>query len=190
MRNIFLTLIVLFVSISISNADNKERLDEIESRLDAIEEKLDAFNLLNIFSQDNLNSITEKNTATSTETNQTKLSLVLDHLSCKETPNELIPSMPERNILFEYTLINNYDKQIKLIDASGIITDLLGSTLLKAGLFKEAYIEAGDQRSYKGSIDDSYSDNCRDIAQVKFEDMKIELAVDQIAFGDNEVINF
>ena len=181
---------VLFNSVSISTADTKERLDEIESRLDTIEEKLDAVNLLNIFSQDNLNSITGNNTTISTETNQTKLTLVLDHLSCKETPNELIPSMPERDILFEYTLINNYGKQIKLIEASGVITDLLGSTLLKAGLFKEAYIEAGDQRSYKGRIDDSYSNNCRDIDQVKFEDMKIELAVDQIAFGDNEVVNF
>ena len=42
-------LMVLFNSISISTADTKERLDEIESRLDTIEEKLDAVNLLNIF---------------------------------------------------------------------------------------------------------------------------------------------
>ena len=169
----------LFLTSNAHSESINSRLTKIEERLTNIEESLAGLKMLeNLFNSENLN---EKNSAVSTG-NKSKLSFKLNLLSCTKDMFDKI------NI--GYTITNNYNKEVKLVDAVIETTDLFGELVFKGKIAKDVYLKAGESDTVKGSFDDILSDQCSKIKQARLNDLKSDLNVSKIAFGDNSIVEF
>ena len=62
--------------------------------------------------------------------------------------------------------------------------------VFKGKIAKDVYLKAGESDTVKGSFDDILSDQCSKIKQVRLLDLKSDLNVSKIAFGDNSIVEF
>ena len=169
----------LFITSNVFSESINARLTKIEERLTNIEESLAGLKMLeNLFNSDNLN---EKNVAGTTG-NKSKLSFKLNLLTCTKDVFDKI------NI--GYTIKNNYDKEVKLVDAVIETKDLFGDIVFKGKIAKNVYLKSGNSDTINGTFDDIISDQCSKIKQTMLPDLKTDLNVSKIAFGDNTILEF
>ena len=96
----------------------------------------------------------------------------------------------DKEIIFNYMIINNYDKEMKYINAKVIVKDMFDKKILNYKILSKAFVGPNTSKLFKSGIDVTYGDECSKLSNVKFEDLKIEFEVEQIAFSDNTVIKF
>jgi hypothetical protein len=155
-----------------------QRLDKIEERLEKIEESLDGTNLLKNLLGNN------ENLKVDVEPPKTKIAFKLNLLSCtKDSVFEQI------NV--GYKITNNYDKLVKIIDANFVTKDLLGDLVFRGGIGRDLYLAPGKSKTLEGTYDGlGNADSCKKIRQSRLPDLKVDLYVVKIAFGDNTIIEF
>ncbi len=89
-----------------------------------------------------------------------------------------------------YTLLNNYDKPVKLIDGSIRFFDLSGADIINIKLDRYAKIEPGKEaslRTYHG-IDKSIDSEMK-LKELALESVHAQLEVKKIMFRDNTIID-
>ena len=185
MNKLFSTILVLGLLLS-GNAYAEtinQRLDAIEKRLEKIAGSLSGIEMINNFLNTNVldNSSKSKNSA---KTNKSKLDFKLKQLNCFDDTIGL------EKIFIRYQITNNYEKKIKLVDATLIANDLLGDVIFRGKISRDVYLASGRVDNVEGSYDDLMMDKCRRIKSVEFPDIKYVLDVSKIAFEDNTVIEF
>ena len=160
-----------------------QRLDAIEKRLEKIEESLSGIEMINNLLNTNIPDSSSKS-KNSTKTNKSKLDFKLKQLNCFDDTIGL------EKIFIRYQITNNYEKKIKLVDATLIANDLLGDVIFRGKIFRDVYLASGSVDNVEGSYNDIMTDQCRRIKSVEFPDIKYVLDVSKIAFEDNTVIEF
>jgi len=95
-----------------------------------------------------------------------------------------------KEIIFTYKIFNNYEKDIKYIDAHVDVRDLFDKKLISYKILRKAFVEANNYKLFKSGKDVTFSEECSKLSDVNFEDLKIKFVVKQIAFEDNSVIKF
>ena len=160
-----------------------QRLDAIEKRLEKIEESLSGIEMINSLLNTNILDSSSKS-KNSTKTNKSKLDLKLKQLNCFDD------SIGLEKIFIRYQITNNYEKKIKLVDATLIANDLLGDVIFRGKISRDVYLASGRVDNVEGSYNDIMTDKCRRIKSVAFPDIKYFLDVSKIAFEDNTVIEF
>ena len=160
-----------------------QRLDAIEKRLEKIEESLSGIEMINNLLNTNIPDSSSKS-KNSTKTNKSKLDFKLKQLNCFDDTIGL------EKIFIRYQITNNYEKKIKLVDATLIANDLLGDVIFRGKIFRDVYLASGSVDNVQGSYNDIMTDQCRRIKSVEFPDIKYVLDVSKIAFEDNTVIEF
>ena len=123
-------LSILVFSLLFNGNGNSEtvsqRLDKIEKRLGKIEESLDGSKFL----QELMGGEIEPNSISTPPV--TKLRFKLNGLFCSD--DSLFKS-----INIGYSITNNYDQEVKLIDAFFVAKDLFGDEVFKAKIVRGAY---------------------------------------------------
>lgn len=166
-----------------------QRLDKIEERLKKIEESLEGLEILSAIMKNPeatlLDVFGDKSSVKEDigNRNNTKLKLETRKLEC-------VKQDYTTKIYFNYLLYNNYDQDIKYVDAAIIVKDLFDEVLLKSKILKNANVKANRSEFFKSSMDDTFSDDCRKLNQAEFNDYKYEFIVSKIAFADNSIIEF
>ena len=154
----------------------KQRLDDIEKRLEKIEDSLSGLDLIN--------NLLQKDTISSNKTtNESKLEFYITKLYCEEE-NYF------NKVKIAYKIQNNYDKEVKLVDAHVLVKDLFDETIFKGKIAKDVYLQPNTGKTTRGAFDDMLSNHCQKIGSTKFQDLKYELIVEKIAFGDNSILEF
>ena len=185
MKKLFSTILVLSLLLS-GNAYAEtinQRLDAIEKRLEKIEESLSGIEMINNLLNTNIldSSLKSKN---STKTNKSKLDFKLKQLNCFDD------SIGLEKIFIRYQITNNYEKKIKLVDATLSAKDLFGDEIFKGKISRDLYLAPGRVDNVEGSYDDLMMNKCGRIRSVEFPDIKYVLDVLKIAFEDNTVLEF
>ena len=180
MKKLMLIIFFSIVSSGIVFAETvNQRLEKIEQRLDNLEEGQDGASLLKNLMGDN--DVMESDQ----EPPKTKIEFKLNLLSCSKDSL----SMDIINVGYEIT--NNYDKEIKLIDAFFVAKDLFGDEVFKAKIGKGIYLSPGNSKTTEGTVDGLFvSEKCEKIRQSKLLDLISYLHVSKIAFGDNSIEEF
>jgi len=172
-RFLMILVMVSWCSVGFAKSVN-ERLDDIEKRLKNIEESLDGLkmfdNLLNLEGNSS-SSISSKST---NKKNKSNLDFEMTMLNCEKGDYTT-------KIKMAYRLYNNYDKQIKLVDAYFVVKDLFGEELLKAKILKSAYLEKNGENFFKAEMDDFLNNKCTKLDQSNYEDYVFEFHVSKIA---------
>ena len=185
MKKLFSTILVLGLLFSGNGYAEtiNQRLDAIEKRLEKIEESLSGIEMINNLLNTNIldNSSKSKN---NTKTNKSKLDFKLKQLNCFDD------SIGLEKILIRYQITNNYEKKIKLVDATILAKDLLGDEIFKGQISRDVYLAPGRVDNVEGSYDDYMINKCGRIKSVEFPDIKYVLDVSKIAFEDNTVLEF
>jgi len=180
MQKLLLSIIALFMLLSASvNAETiSQRLDKIEKRLEKIDESLDGSKLL----QGLIGEKTELNSDSTPPV--TKLGFILYSLSCS---NDTLLEQ----IKISYLITNNYEQEVKLVDAYFVAKDLFGDEVFKAKIVKGVYLKPGKSENIKATVSGGLlNDNCAKVKQARVPDLTVELHVSKIAFGDNSVVVF
>ena len=95
-----------------------------------------------------------------------------------------------KEIIFNYKIFNNYEKDIKYIDAHIVVKDLFGKKLIKYNILRKAFVETNSSKLFKAGKDVTFSNECSKLTDVNFDDLQIDFIVKQIAFDDNSVVKF
>jgi ABC-type multidrug transport system fused ATPase/permease subunit len=185
MKKLFSTILLLGLLLS-GNAYAEtinQRLDAIEKRLEKIEESLSGIEMINNLLNTNIlgNSPKSKNI---TKTNKSKLDLKLKQLNCFDD------TIGIEKIFIRYQITNNYEKKIKLVDATLIANDLLGEVIFRGQIARDVYLASGGVDNVEVSYSDLMMNKCGRIKSVEFSDIKYVLNVSKIAFEDNTVLEF
>jgi hypothetical protein len=89
----------------------------------------------------------------------------------------------------KYTLHNNSDKSIKLIDGSLRFSDLLGESVYGIKLDKDVIIKPGSDASFSGNYN-RFGLNADRLARMSKSDVAAALEIRAIIFVDNSVVRF
>ena len=174
-------LIFLFLFLTNSEAFSEtvsQRLDKIEKRLGKIEQNLDSSKFL----QGLMGVETELNSNLAPAI--TKLGFKINGLFCSD------------GNLFEkinvgYLITNNYEQEVKLIDAFFVAKDLFGDEVFKAKIARGVYLKPGKSKNIEGDVTEGLlGESCSKIKQSRLPDLTVELHVSKIAFGDNSILEF
>lgn len=179
MKKILQSIIIIFLlSGSVNSETVNERLDNIEKRLSIIEENLDSSKLLQ-----GLMGIKEDLDVNITAPT-TKLEFKLNGLFCSEG------SLFEK-INVGYLITNNYEQEIKLVDAYFVAKDLFGDEVFKAKINRGLYLKPKQSKNLQGDVTEGLlGESCAKIKQSRLPDLTVELHVLKIAFGDNSILEF
>ena len=71
-----------------------------------------------------------------------------------------------------------------------LVKDLFDETIFKGKIAKDVYLQPNTGKTTRGAFDDMLSNHCQKIGSTKFHDLKYELIVEKIAFGDNSILEF
>ena len=78
-----------------------------------------------------------------------------------------------------------------LIDAFFVAKDLFGDEVFKAKIVRGAYLKPGQSKNLEGNVTEGLlGESCSKIKQSRLPDLKVELHVSKIAFGDNSILEF
>jgi hypothetical protein len=89
-----------------------------------------------------------------------------------------------------YTLVNNYNKPVKLINGSIGFFDLVGERIIGIKLERDVKIEPGKEASFRGNygINQFINSEMR-LKDLAPEDVRAQLEVKKIVFRDNTIID-